>query len=137
MKNINKINVLFKLRIKGLILIFISLFVFVLGIKMFLNYQDRAGLKKIPLSSQEKRASLIKRYYCLLSTGQMIPIGITKKDVKSILGDPQNSDNEYVWIWIYDYKDYTKINKELLWKNMCRFSDGFGIVFEKEKEDFG
>lgn len=124
---------IFNLKIKGCILIFIGLFVFFLGINMFLSYQYRARFKKIPLSSQESRASLIKKYYCLLSTGQKIPIGITKNDVKSILGDPQNSDDEYVWIWIYDYKDYTKTNKELLWKNMCRFSDGFGIVFEKEK----
>jgi len=73
-----------------------------------------------------EKCSVINETYHLLDFRP----GMTKKEVAEIIGDPQNRDNEYVWVW--SCGSAGEIINENYWFDVFR-SSGFYLVFYQEK----
>ena len=70
-------------------------------------------------------------------TGSLrIPLNATKNEVRKLLGDPQNTDEESdVWIWLSDWSGYVDGGRPRDWKTMSENSggkDGLWIGFDEE-----
>lgn len=47
-----------------------------------------------------------------------------------IVGQPQNEDEGYVWMWINDYTHYVRTGRQLRWRTMLMSPrDGLFVVF--------
>ena len=70
-------------------------------------------------------------------TGSLrIPRNASKSDVRKLLGDPQNIDDESdVWIWLSAWSDYVDEGLSRDWKTMSENSggmDGLWIGFDEQ-----
>ena len=55
--------------------------------------------------------------------------GMTKDDVLDILGEPQNSNSEYVWMWCEKYDSTQQHRPGLTWHDMSFGRSGYFLLF--------
>ncbi|TCO93560.1 hypothetical protein EV701_104264 [Chthoniobacter flavus] len=63
-----------------------------------------------------------------------IPENATKEDIRQILGDPQNVDQDArVWVWLLDWQNYERSGFPRDWCSMATLdhSDGLWIGFDE------
>jgi hypothetical protein len=64
-----------------------------------------------------------------------IPQNASKSEVRLILGDPQNTDqNSDVWLWLFDWESYQRSGMSRDWHTMSQNSgghDGLWIGFDE------
>lgn len=104
-------------------------FIFLIIVSLFLILFFRVNYIKsqIRSSPQEVRTQFIEKHTDYLWF--FLDTGMSKEDVVEITGEPQNDDNENVWIWIDKYKEYSNIYKHYKWNEMYNYCDGFFLIF--------
>ena len=106
----------------GLLVLIIS---FVLLYKPVKEWHQMRSLIKI---ENNERYALINELYPLLSN--KIKVGMSKDEVKSIIGLPQNLDNEYVWVWT-SKPNATTNSKD--WILLSINEEGYFLVFYENR----
>ncbi|MFC7339726.1 hypothetical protein ACFQY0_21255, partial [Haloferula chungangensis] len=62
--------------------------------------------------------------------------GKTKQEIRRILGDPQNHDDEgEVWIWLFQWDDYKARGLPTDWRTMASNSPGDGLWIGFDSSD--
>lgn len=80
----------------------------------------------IRTSPQAERAEMIRRHNDFL--WKQLRIGMTKREVARIIGEPQNSDAKCVWMWIFGLDRFG--GADTTWKELLASgSDGYFVVF--------
>src|SRR6266511_613670 len=90
----------------------------------------------LPQIPQSKRCSEMVRRRDIGSI--KIPQNASKDEVRSILGDPQNTDQDgEVWLWLFDRKGYQRSGLSRDWLMMSQNSggrDGLWIGFDEHEK---
>jgi len=83
----------------------------------FMGYkQHKTGIaQKIRKTPVGQRAAIIS-YYREFG-GLHIQSGMSKQQIERIVGLPQNSDNQYVWAWSFNYQEHNSHN-DRTWVDM-------------------
>ena len=65
-----------------------------------------------------------------------IPRGMTKTEVRKLLGNPQNTDKDSeVWMWVFDWTDYVAGGFPRDWRTMSENSSGDGLWIGFDEND--
>lgn len=92
--------------------------------------------RSIPLSEipqSERCAKMVD-----LRDSGMIPRleGMSKEEIRRILGDPQNHDDDgAVWIWLFDWEGYRSRGLPIDWETMASKSSGDGLWIGFDSHD--
>lgn len=86
-------------------------------------------LYRLHHTSGLKKCLLIDKLALVLST--KIQKGMSKAEVRSVLGDPQNTDSDYVWMWTT--KDGSENPRETTWQSLSFATAGYFVVFYQDR----
>jgi|WetSurMetagenome_2_1015567.scaffolds.fasta_scaffold292179_2 hypothetical protein len=104
------------------------------NIHAFINWIDWGDTNLIELirtSPQSIRVKTILEYDDFVC--RHLRKGMDKKNVRKYVGDPQNTNNKKVWMWINSYDQYIKTKDKMTWQAMYSYDKaGYHLIFDKE-----
>lgn len=104
----------------------------VAAIALFGMYYRNYSIKsEIRNARQADRSFLLRKYRSFI--WKSLCVGMSREEVAAITGHPQNTDNQFVWIWIDDFEKFDSSFDKKHWEEMYNYSDGYFVLFDKDK----
>jgi len=101
-----------------------------LGIGLFCGCESamKTRLRNAP---PDKAAKVIEAHldYC----SRHLQAGMSRDEALALLPRPQNTDNDAVCVWIFDYSEHAKANGRFDWQWLQSTKGGFFVVFVEGK----